>query len=374
MYRGHRHMQECGKQGSGPRAIAYAIIRIHGSQHDRFRRGRLVGGREQEAALHGVGWQRKFRCVRTFPCSPSVRRVARPWSGATHESRPPPLCPRPGQMATAAAASLETVSHGLTLKGAQLTWCILHRHKPIENRSIRLPPGWLALHTGVGKLGKERSAQLKASVGDALPAEDELPHGAIVGAARIDRACAPADCVGTPSEPWASGPVCNVIGAVVMLDEPVPHKGALGLWRIDADVLSRVHAGLIAGQLLESDPSMLPPPEALPPPPRTRPQASRTAGSGKRNQAPSSTSSSKKAHTGAAPAATAPSQPANAFSGAAQSSTDAPPLPMLVAKLQQMVGGVGVGEARAQQALLENAMSLSRAAYSLTNARAREGG
>ena len=47
-------MQECGKQGSGPRAIAYAIIRIHGSQHDRFRRGGLVGGREQEAALHGV--------------------------------------------------------------------------------------------------------------------------------------------------------------------------------------------------------------------------------------------------------------------------------------------------------------------------------
>ena len=54
VYRGHRHMQECGKQGSGPRAIAYAIIRIHGSQHDRFRRGGLVGGREQEAALHGV--------------------------------------------------------------------------------------------------------------------------------------------------------------------------------------------------------------------------------------------------------------------------------------------------------------------------------
>ena len=279
MYRGHRHMQECGKQGSGPRAIAYAIIRIHGSQHDRFRRGRLVGGREQEAALHGVGGSASFGASAHSPCGmcSASSGSALVWRNA-NESRPPsPLCPRPGQMATAAAASLETVSHGLTLKGAQLTWCILHRHKPIENRSIRLPPGWLALHTGVGKLGKERSAQLKASVGDALPAEDELPHGAIVGAARIDRACAPADCVGTPSEPWASGPVCNVIGAVVMLDEPVPHKGALGLWRIDADVLSRVHAGLIAGQLLESDPSMLPPPEALPPPPRTRPQASRTS-------------------------------------------------------------------------------------------------
>ena len=126
----------------------------------------------------------------------------------------------------AAAASPALVTHGLTLKGASLNWAILHRHKTIENRSVRLPLGWVALHTGMGKLPAVRAAELHEQCPD-IPAEEALPHGVIVGAMRVDGACEVADCAGTASQPWAIGPVCNIVGAVCMLPEPIAHKGAL---------------------------------------------------------------------------------------------------------------------------------------------------
>jgi len=64
----------------------------------------------------------------------------------------------------ASSATRATVTHGLTLKGAQLTWALLEGQKPIENRSVRLPEGWLILHTGSGKLEPEmRSMCARAS-------------------------------------------------------------------------------------------------------------------------------------------------------------------------------------------------------------------
>ena len=177
-----------------------------------------------------------------------------------------------------AAPAPALVSHGLTLKGAQLSWAILENIKLIENRSVQLPVGWIALHTGIGKLPKERAMELEQCPG--IPPEASLPHGAIVGALRVDRACTVADCAGTPAAPWALGPVCNVIGAVCQLAEPIQHKGAaracsnaiahetsgrpvcagsLGTWPIDADVLMHVRAGLAAATIMENNPALLPP-------------------------------------------------------------------------------------------------------------------
>jgi hypothetical protein len=45
------------------------------------------------------------------------------------------------------AESRETITHGLTMRGAQLTWAVLEGVKVIENRHFRLKPGWYALHT-----------------------------------------------------------------------------------------------------------------------------------------------------------------------------------------------------------------------------------
>ncbi|KOO35219.1 hypothetical protein Ctob_012724 [Chrysochromulina tobinii] len=40
------------------------------------------------------------------------------------------------------------ITHGLTLRGAQLSWAILEGEKVIENRTVSLPAGWIAIHTG----------------------------------------------------------------------------------------------------------------------------------------------------------------------------------------------------------------------------------
>lgn len=144
------------------------------------------------------------------------------------------------------------VTHGLTLKGGQLSWAILNRHKTVENRSVRLPLGWIALHTGLGKLAKERSEEL-AALCPGIPAEASLVHGYIVGAMRVDRNCTVEDCAGKAAAAWAHGPKCNIIGAVCPLAEPIAHKGALGTWPIDADVLQRVRDGLSAAPTVEND-------------------------------------------------------------------------------------------------------------------------
>ena len=47
------------------------------------------------------------------------------------------------------------------------------------------------------------------------------------------------ECTG---EPWAFGPVCNVITAVARLPRPVPHRGALSVWRICPEVVADVRA------------------------------------------------------------------------------------------------------------------------------------
>ena len=58
-------------------------------------------------------------------------------------------------------------------------------------------------------------------------------------------------------EPWAFGPVVNVIGEVRLLTRPIAHRGALSLWRIDADVLDDLHAQLDSASTRVNDLSHL---------------------------------------------------------------------------------------------------------------------
>ena len=88
-----------------------------------------------------------------------------------------------GDKITGAAAATE-VTHGITLRGAQLTWAILRGVKKVENRHFRMSPGWYALHTGQKTSSHESQHELIASVAE-MPPETELPHGAIVGAIKI---------------------------------------------------------------------------------------------------------------------------------------------------------------------------------------------
>ena len=172
----------------------------------------------------------------------------------------------------AAARSTGEITHGLTLRGAQLSWAILEGEKVIENRTVSLPAGWIAIHTGVGKLDPEHERKVRSLLPN-VPPEALLPHGCIVGACRIDRATSVQACMGTDAQVWATGPVCNIVGAVCKLSRPVPHKGALGLWPIDAAVLGSVQAQLREATVREADPARLPPLGVAPPSPCKRKRA-----------------------------------------------------------------------------------------------------
>ena len=164
---------------------------------------------------------------------------------------------------SAGASSPAAITHGLSLRGASLTWLLLEGIKSIENRSVRLPRGWIALHTGMGKITTEKHDELRRRAPQ-LPDEKSLPHGVIMGAIRVDSWCAVEHCAGNYAAGWASGPVCNVVGAVALLAQPVAHKGALGVWPISSEVLPLIQDMLAAAIIRETDPARLPPPVPSP--------------------------------------------------------------------------------------------------------------
>tara|TARA_B110000046_G_scaffold36971_1_gene40346 strand:- start:659 stop:1129 length:471 start_codon:yes stop_codon:yes gene_type:complete len=150
------------------------------------------------------------------------------------------------------------VTHGLTLRGAVLTYAILKGIKRVENRHFHMQPGWYVLHTGAKMSSHESQRTLLASLIDA-PDEKDLPHSAIVGAVEISHDLSLEQCRAT--EPWAFGPVCNVIRSVVCMERPVAHRGALSLWAIDPEVLEGVRTQLQAAPVRVNDLSHLPPPQ-----------------------------------------------------------------------------------------------------------------
>ena len=242
-----------------------------------------------------------------------------------------------------AASELAHVTHAITLKGARLSWAILEGHKTIENRTIRLRPGWYVLHTGKGKDTLQRP-QLDALNG---PAEASLPHGAVVGALKVSHSLSLEQCGG---DAWATGPVCNVVAATVELATPVPMNGALGVWPLGADALASVRAGLAAADVRVNDVARFPGP-AESPAKFDRPERK----------------PAKRART-AAPPVPAPA--------AAPAPPPPPPsaeeLASRVAKLQKMVRGAGAAEAEA--ALRAAGFNLSKATSALNRARQPAGG
>lgn len=158
------------------------------------------------------------------------------------------------------APSAPEVTHGLTLRSAQLTLAVLLGLKRIENRHFSMRPGWYVLHTGTKMSSHESQRALLASVPN-MPAEAELPHGAIVGAFEISHVLTLDECEET--EPWAFGPVCNVIRSVVRLERPVPHTGALSVWTIDSEAIDDVRLQLSQAVVHKNDLTNLPPPPAV---------------------------------------------------------------------------------------------------------------
>lgn len=128
------------------------------------------------------------------------------------------------------------VTHAMSLGSAQLAWLTMQGHRQLDNRPASFGvqhEGWVALH--VVKTPRElrgREAEWLADLKlpdegeEALPAEDDLPHGAVVGAVRIDKVVTDKSLWEGDERPaWAQGPCCFVIGATVRLTQPLRVAG-----------------------------------------------------------------------------------------------------------------------------------------------------
>ena len=186
-------------------------------------------------------------------------KVARPCLKQQHPPRekraaPPREKGDPG--GSSPGATPADVSHAFTLRGAQLTYAVLSGAKRVENRHFSMKPGWYALHTGSSTVSHESQYPLMAGV-SGMPKEADLPHACIVGAVRISHALSLEQC--EPTEPWAFGPVVNLISAVARLNQPVAHKGALSLWRMSDEARDEVRQQLASATIVTNDLSHLPP-------------------------------------------------------------------------------------------------------------------
>ncbi|CAE7564279.1 abfD [Symbiodinium sp. KB8] len=79
------------------------------------------------------------------------------------------------------------ISMAITLKGSVITEAILHGYKDVENRSVHLPLGWVALHTGKGKCDLRLDAIMRKLAEKPLPPDSKCPKGYVVGAAFVER-------------------------------------------------------------------------------------------------------------------------------------------------------------------------------------------
>ena len=145
------------------------------------------------------------------------------------------------------------VSHAFTLKGWELCEAILGGWKDIENRHVRME-GWVAVHLGRDRADSDQLKLLRTVIPE-LPVSSTLALGTIVGAVFFERCVRLAELrqscgcgvgcdmavggkhdAGCRLNPFAHGPVCNVISASVRFAHPIPCPGAVGRWEIPPDL------------------------------------------------------------------------------------------------------------------------------------------
>jgi hypothetical protein len=130
------------------------------------------------------------------------------------------------------------ITHAITLKGAQLGWCIMKRYKDIENRNFRMKPGWYALHIGKGKTTKHFQNELKILCPE-VPDENSLEKGCFIGAIHIKQSFDYEYC---KNSKWAIGPICNIIDDVIDIDKCIHYNGRLSIWKIDASIINKLQS------------------------------------------------------------------------------------------------------------------------------------
>lgn len=120
--------------------------------------------------------------------------------------------------------------------------------KRIETRSWRTSyQGWLAIHAAKTLSKTERllceqepfraALLCDASLDPTCLLATQLPRGCIIAIARLD-SCLPMEAIEWPDEPernfgdYASGRYAWYLSHIHRLPQPIPARGALGLWRV----------------------------------------------------------------------------------------------------------------------------------------------
>lgn len=129
--------------------------------------------------------------------------------------------------------------YALTIK-QPWAWAIARGLKVIENRdwkpTARAMGQWVAIHAGKSfdRKGWDEFAQIMASIHQPQPDSADFQYGAVIAVARLHEVVAQSD------DPWFSGEFGWVLTDIQALPEPVPCRGALGLWQLPAEVESAV--------------------------------------------------------------------------------------------------------------------------------------
>eukprot|EP00419_Tripos_fusus_P027689 CAMPEP_0172718028 /NCGR_PEP_ID=MMETSP1074-20121228/73218_1 /TAXON_ID=2916 /ORGANISM="Ceratium fusus, Strain PA161109" /LENGTH=449 /DNA_ID=CAMNT_0013543109 /DNA_START=51 /DNA_END=1397 /DNA_ORIENTATION=+ len=150
----------------------------------------------------------------------------------------------------------------ITLRGWQICEAILLGKKDLENRHVKLPCSWIAIHCGKSTAEDAVRIAMQHLVPE-LPEKPDYPSGAVVGVCFIDRAvklqelrreqgCFDATCnmqAGCHAStcrlsPFAHGPWCNVIVAAIRLPKPVHCSGDRNFWKLPEKVRRAVNKQL----------------------------------------------------------------------------------------------------------------------------------
>lgn len=114
-------------------------------------------------------------------------------------------------------------------------WCITDLPEDIAKRlENRGWPPWplvrfLAIHAG-STYHKASATSISDTLGIDVPTRSQIVMKSIVGICRI------AGCVTESDDQWFAGPYGWVLSDVVRLPEPIPFKGAQGLWQIPTPI------------------------------------------------------------------------------------------------------------------------------------------
>lgn len=118
--------------------------------------------------------------------------------------------------------------------------------KRLENRTWRLPDGYLWLHAGA-RSGWDAAGPAHPAFAGASPGSGLITFSAVIALVRVTGAHHAADCIrgGRCCDPWAAvGQVHHALELTAVLPEPVPADGRQKLWPLPVAAESACRAQL----------------------------------------------------------------------------------------------------------------------------------